>query len=278
MSEPLTIPYPITDPLQAAAYAATVFRGRAPALRSIAAAAGKVMTVPLVKLEEVLAAWAYKQVDEASTVEEQASLIVKLTEVYGGQVGAIVHSMAVPPNSKPEVLQDTFVKSSTSAKMIRVCETIIGISEIYREIAAGSPSRLQETQAMLQYSQFVYKSSHGVVSDLLLNELRQLILATTMVSDAVSATLEVFESRVNPPDMLSVKIVAVCNEMGTVATVTLKPTVTVADAQKIVADMKAQIKGDFFSESVLYATIPCPKQIQVKGIPLPDPSVAEPAS
>jgi hypothetical protein len=274
---PVATEFPVST-IEAAAYAASEFRNSVAAVRAIAAVAGKVMTIPNVKMAEVIAAWAYKRMDACKTLEDQKKVLDDDLLKFGPEVAAIINSLHVPPGTSNELMQELFVKSSDSAKLIRVCETIVGLADTYRELSSGSPSRLREAQLLLNYAQFVYNNSVSRVAPTVLGELRQLIIATSSIWSAVSATVEAFETRVNPPDMIPVKIVAVCNELGTVAVVMMKPSSTTEDARKAADDAKGKIGGALHSESVLYATIPAPKQIEVKGVALPEIGAANPAS
>lgn len=254
--------------ISAASYAAEEFKNSVSSIRNISAVAGRVMAVPGVTQEVVTAAWLYKLVDAGTTDEEQQKALAKLEARFDRDVIAILKAICIKRTASKKEIEEGFKASDARAKLIRVCETIVGLSDVYKELSSGNSTRLEDTKRLLNLAQFIYNSVDNKEPGALFAELKQLIHATSAIWNAVASTVNVFENTLGL-NMTRVKAIVVCNDAGTVGVVTLKPDASLSDARYVVDEAKKKIGGSIFTESVIYATVPVPKASSVTSVPVP---------
>jgi hypothetical protein len=259
----------IFTPLDAARWASQFYEGRSHTLRQISAVAGKVTSMPGAKIHEVIAAWVYRPCEEQiKSVPDQEVLIEEIGRLCSPEVEKIVRSLVVPPRADDNMTRMQFLRSSDSAKRIRIAEVICGLDAAFSVLYGGSTAKVDEIDMILKFASFVYKNSNTIHPDIR-RELASLTVSVRNMWNAVMSTVESFERTVGSPDMVPVKIIAVANDLGIVK-VAMFEGETVQDKVRAAFNaLRQEIGGSVFSETLLHATVPIPKIDIAKAVPPP---------
>jgi hypothetical protein len=260
--------------IEAARWAAKLYKGRSHTLRQVSSVAGKVTSQPGATQAEVVAAWVYRPCeDQVRANTDQECLIQEIEKVCGEDTGRIVRSLVVPFKSNDGQTRQQFAKSCPEAKRIRIAEVLVGLEASFIIMYGGAMAKVDDVKHILSFAKFVYENSRDIDKDIR-SELSSLIIGVENMWNAIMSTMESFERNVGSPDMVPVKLIACANDLGTVKVATFEgdpDQVRVRDAFDV---LRKEIGGSLFSETLLHATVPIPKVDVIRTCPPPIPDHA----
>lgn len=255
--------------LNAAEWATLALKDRPALLRMTCSVAGRVMAVENVDEKTCQAGWLYKACESASKQEEMDDLLATIKELFDPKVFSIVKSMVAPISSNQAKLDEIFTQSLPPAKLIRICECIMALDQAATFLLSGSLTKLNEAMLTLNYSIHVYKNSPKANKELRL-ELRRALVLVKNLCETLRAVSDGIENIVDPSQQVPIRLFAVANELGTIATKQMPVEAEDAAVKAAFMELRQATGGSMFAESMFHLTIPIPKISKALDVSPPD--------